>query len=188
MDAPIGGLRVMGDAQRRVLGVYARDGASFGSSGIDRFGRPYVRKTQQLAVPGPGMYDAPETKEGGELASSSMFRSKTVRGIEAQLQGGTSLAPPSISQHCQRRVSIQHVQAVGLNTILITSSILIAPHRIFVFENTAHNHKRRKKKTQTKTTTQTNNNNTNRKTKTKTKMKASGADYVSLEEEATQNR
>lgn len=92
--APVGGLRVLGQDQRRLVSDSKRDGLHFGSLGSDRFGMPYSRKTTQDPVPGPGAYGniTEDTRPKG-LASSSAFLSETKRGIEAVLSGGGRKPP-----------------------------------------------------------------------------------------------
>ena len=92
--APVGGLRVLGQDQRRLISEQKRDGLHFGSLGSDRFGRPYARKTTQDPNPGPGAYGnhTMDTRPRA-LASSSAFLSETKRGIEAQLGGGGGKPP-----------------------------------------------------------------------------------------------
>jgi hypothetical protein len=91
--APVGGLRVLGHDQRRLVSESKRDGLHFGSLGSDRFGQPYARKTTQDPVPGPGAYGniTEDTRPKG-LASSSAFLSQTKRGIDAVM--GTGGKPP----------------------------------------------------------------------------------------------
>ena len=92
--APVGGLRVLGQEQRRIISDMKRDGLHFGSLGSDRFGRPYARKTTQDPVPGPGAYgNVTEDTAPRALASSSAFLSETKRGIDAQLGAGGGKPP-----------------------------------------------------------------------------------------------
>ena len=91
--APIGGLRVLGQDQRRLVSDSKRDGLHFGSLGSDRFGQPYARKTTQDPNPGPGAYgNITEDTRPRALASSSAFLSETKRGIAGVLGG--SRKPP----------------------------------------------------------------------------------------------
>jgi hypothetical protein len=81
--APVGGLRVLGQDQRRLISDSKRDGLHFGSLGSDRFGQPYARKTTQDPVPGPGTYgNITEDIRPKALASSSAFLSESKRGID----------------------------------------------------------------------------------------------------------
>ena len=92
--APVGGIRVLGHDQRRLISEQKRDGLHFGSLGSDRFGQPYARKTTQDPVPGPGAYgDHTVDTRPKALASSSAFMSETKRGIEAQLGTGGGKPP-----------------------------------------------------------------------------------------------
>eukprot|EP00946_MAST-07B_sp_MAST-7B-sp1_P000428 g428.t1 len=92
--APVGGIRVLGQKQRRLISEQKRDGLHFGSLGSDRFGKPYARKTTQDPVPGPGAYgNHTQDTRPRALASSSAFLSETKRGIDAQLGGGGGKPP-----------------------------------------------------------------------------------------------
>ena len=92
--APVGGLRVLGQDQRRLISEQKRDGLHFGSLGSDRFGQPYARKTTQDPNPGPGAYgNHTMDARPRALASSSAFLSETKRGIDAQLGGGGGKPP-----------------------------------------------------------------------------------------------
>ena len=91
--APVGGLRVLGQDQRRLVSDSKRDGLHFGSLGSDRFGMPYARKTTQNPNPGPGAYgNVTEDARPKGLATSSAFLSETKRGIDAVM--GVGGKPP----------------------------------------------------------------------------------------------
>ena len=88
---PTGGIRVLDFTERRKLARANKNGKSFGGTGHDRFGKPYMKKTIDDEPPGPGSYYR-MTEPGRALVSSSWGLSKSKRGIEAQL-GGTRRPP-----------------------------------------------------------------------------------------------
>ena len=88
---PTGGIRVLDFTERRKLARANKNGKSFGGTGHDRFGKPYMKKTIDDDPPGPGSYYR-MTERGRALVSSSWGLSKSKRGIEAQL-GGTRRPP-----------------------------------------------------------------------------------------------